>query len=495
MNTFNPNWILPSYSGSRKFFSNNAKIVPASNFAQSTSDPTQVHNKVIIARLLSLTSPDRGLMAGRMIATSSKSLAPVRGKRVIAAIPPYSLLLIFADYYDPPNCIGIFLDSKHAFQLLWGNDCANASKVKVGDMFAIKDPKTGFDQLGDSIYIIRQPKHIAGIVSQGWPTCEIRSSSEANQQVYFDQLNKIIDVQGAELLVGGGKYPNCMCYTCDRLFPCKGCFGKSPTKKPIVLECSVYVQDCPNYDDTTKLAEFERFTSLTFTSLFFQSIVDLSRQHPKAITDRYDEVQNSVNEIVRYVNAHGGWRVVGWHRRGVITDTESGDAILSERTQGHLTVLCPTDMNLETTDEFKAMQISTPFDFTTPTNEFTTTTTSQTTTHTPPTAFTSFTSEPTSNTSKQVSPSSTKTPPSNKDNLDDDSTAFQNDDNDDIDHDDDSNVMPKLQHIDFEQEQSDTMSNTLTHNNTTLTGKILQHATELPNRLSGHKRHRKKKEK
>jgi hypothetical protein len=490
MNTFNPNWILPSYSGSRKFFAN-SKIVPASNFAQSTTDPSQVHNKVIIARLLSLTSPDRGLLAGRMIATSSKSLAPVKGKRVIAAITPYSLLLIFADYYDPPNCIGIFLDSKHAFQLLWGNDCANASKVKVGDMFAIKDPKTGFDQLGDSIYIIRQPKHIAGIVSQGWPTCEIRSSSEANQQVYFDQLNKIIEVQGAELLVGGGKYPNCMSYTCDRLFPCKGCFGKSPTKKPIVLECSVYVQDCPNYDDATKLAEFERFTSLSFTSLFFQSIVDLSRQHPKAITDRYDEVQKSVTDIVHYVNAHGGWRVVGWHRRGVTTDAESGDAILSERTQGHLTVLTPTDVNLESTDQFKAMQIPTPFDFTTPNIP-------DATHNSPSTAFTPFNSQATSIFNHQVSPSSPRNVPNNKNDLDDDNTTLQNDDDDDDDGDDDnddntSNALPALRDIDFATNEKAHISDPRPINKDTFTAKIMEQSMALSNRLTGQKRHRKKR--
>jgi hypothetical protein len=475
MNTFNTNWILPSYSSSRKFFANDAKIVPASNFAQSTADPSQVHNKVIIARLLSLTSPDRGLLAGRMIATSSKSLAPVKGKRVVAAITPYSLLLIFADYYDPPNCIGIFLDSKHAFQLLWGNDCANASKVKVGDMFAIKDPKTGFDQLGDSIYIIRNPKHIAGIVSEGWPNCEIRSSSEANQQVYFDQINKTIDVQGPELLVGGGKYPNCMCYTCDRLFPCKGCFGKSPTKKPIVLECSVYVQDCPHYNDTTKLAEFERFTSLSFTSLFFQSIVDLSRQHPKAITDRYDEVQKSVIDIVRFVNQHGGWRVVGWHRRGVTTDLESGDAILNERTQGHLTVLSPTDVNLENTDEFKKMKIPTPIDFTTP--------------NIPPT---------TRKSPSQISRSNPTTFLTNNNGFNECNTTVQNDnDSTGNDHDvhvDDGNNsdndMPPLQHIDLADNDESQISDCRPSNKDTFAAKIMEQHMAMPNQLSGHKRTR-----
>jgi hypothetical protein len=358
---FKTAWILPSYSGSCKFFNNNPTIVAASDFDILNKEPEHYHEKVIIGRLLTVTSPERGLFAGRTIATSTRNAMPTKGKRTVTTIQPYSLLLIFADYFDSPNCFGIFLSKKWAFQSLWGVDISNSSKVKVGDMFAIKDPQPGLDQLGESIYIIKNPTHIAGIIPYGWPTTTMISSSEANQQVFFDETNKIIKVLGTYLHIGGGEdYPNCMGYTCDRVFKCKGCFGRSPTRKPMVLSCSVYVADCPEYNDAIKRADFHHFTSLTFTSLFFQNIVTLSRLHKEIIGNLHSDIQQAVLNIVNLINTNGGWRVVGWHRRGVTTDDESGEAILSETTAGHLTMLMPTNSNILLSDEFKSFQIPTP---------------------------------------------------------------------------------------------------------------------------------------
>lgn len=362
---FDPTWILPSYVNTHaKYFSRNAEIVPASRFADQNQELGSQHNKVIVARLLSITTPKNNQFGGHSIYAGSKTQNQntPRRSRLLVTVPKYALLLIFADYFDPPNCVAIFLHSKYAFQLLFGKDPTNAAMVKVGDMFAIKDPEVGANTLGESIHVLKSPAHIVGIVDQGWSEVPIRSSTEANQQVFFDEVGKYLHVVEPELLVGGGDFPNCKGRTCDRQSKCLGCFGKAPTTRPIVLRCNVHVMDCPEYNEVTGRADFQRFTSLAFSALFFQDISSMSRRHPAEIGALYDDIDDAVTKIVHHINQNGGWRVVGWHRRGVVQDTETGDATLSEQTQGHITLLVPTDTSVVETLAFKRLQIATPKD-------------------------------------------------------------------------------------------------------------------------------------
>jgi len=383
MVTFDISWILPSYGTTHaRFYNRSAEIVPASVFASKDQPLGSQCNKVIIARLLSITSPKNGQFGGYNIYAGNKTnnQGTPRRSRLLVTVPKYALLLTFADYFDPPNCIAIFISAKYHFQVLFGKDISNAARVKVGDMFAIKDPEVGANTLGESIHVLKNPAHIVGIVDQGWQTIPIRKSTEANHQVFFDATGKQVKVMEPELLVGNGDFPNCKGNTCDRQNKCNGCFGKASTTRPIVLRCNVHVMECTEYNDVTQRADFLRFTSLAFSNFFFRDLDGMSRRHPEEINSLYELIHKKVQQMVEYVNANGGWRVVGWHRRGVIQDTETGEATLSEQSEGHLTLLVPVDIGVLTNPDFVKLQIPTPTDCLTPPILHTLTTTCPTST-------------------------------------------------------------------------------------------------------------------
>ena len=64
-------------------------------------------------------------------------------------------------------------------------------------------------------------------------------------------------------------------------------------------------------------------------------------------------IRSKVKDIVTHVNANGGWTVLGWHRRGVVTGND-GNLELNSETEGHLVRVEPS--NLATTKEIMSMR-------------------------------------------------------------------------------------------------------------------------------------------
>jgi hypothetical protein len=145
----------------------------------------------------------------------------------------------------------------------------------------------------------------------------------------------------------------------------------------------------------------------------------MSRRHPEEINFLYDLIDTKVQQMVDYVNANGGWRVVGWHRRGVIQDTETGEATLSEQSEGHLTLLVPVDTGVLTNPNFVQLQIPTPTDSLTPptlhtlTCEYPASTTSTTSTADNPPSATNPTSREELSSATRNNPIDDSVPPSN----------------------------------------------------------------------------------
>jgi len=370
MTRFNPQLILPSYrAGVEHIFNIHHEVVMASHFAEANHETQDFHNKVVIGRLLSISTPNTsGMHLGRSLTIGARSSASAgvvgngaKRSKIMSPVASFAFILIFGDQWGAPNCFALILNRKSDFQRQFGTDIARSELVRIGDVFAIKDPRPSDDQLGDTITILKEPKLIVGITSTGWTSQPLKKAMGANWQVYFDEPNKQIEVHGPTLLLPFNKTMTCNAYTCDRQnLLCKGCFGKSPTKKPIVLECDVVVRNTLQYSESSNTAKFERFTSFRFTTLFFNNIVGLSSMHDSVIRGMYNQIQESVLAMVHFVNINGGWSVTGWHKRGVITDDGTGDQILSIRTAGHLILLQPTDMSILDRPEFRAMKICEP---------------------------------------------------------------------------------------------------------------------------------------
>jgi len=363
---FNPQLILPSYQGGvESIFQIPHETAKAEHFTQEL-ETEEFHNKVVIGRLLSISTPNpAGMHFGHSLTVSPRASAALGGSKrpkIMSPVASFAFILVFADQMGGPNCFALILTRKLDFQTQFGTDIARSELVRVGDVFAIKDPRPSDDNLGDSnLTILKEPQIVVGVVPTGWAVVTIQKANDVHHQVFFDEPGKTIQVFGAHLLLTSDRRMTCNGYTCDRQnLLCKGCFGKSPTKKPIVLECDVDILDAPNYREKNNKACFRRFTSFRFTMLFFNDIVGLSSMHENVIRGMYNEIQQSVPAMVNYININGGWSVTGWHKRGVVADTTTGEQLLSVGTMGHIILLQPTDMTVLERPQFRALMIITP---------------------------------------------------------------------------------------------------------------------------------------
>lgn len=343
-------------------------IVPATHFADTGKSLVEYHDKVIVGRLLSITNPDSngGYFGGRsaMMRTNGMNANNQQRRKMPVAHPQSAILLVFGDYYDKPNCFCLFLRTKLDFQRIFGAENISRSEtVRVGDMFAIKDPRPSAETLGESIIILREPTVVSLVSNQGWPLQQIISSTDTNWQVFFDEGGKTIRVKGQRIVYEDQK---CKGYTCDQQGPCKGCFGRTGLKKAMVLMCDVEVFDSPNYSSTTGSAVFYRFKSLRFTDLFFTNFKNLSRAHQSVLNTLHVDVFHAVNSIVDYVNENDGWTVCGWHRQGMRMEQETGEEMLSSRTEGHIILLEPTNSRIKDPPAFRNLQVQTPSEETAP---------------------------------------------------------------------------------------------------------------------------------
>lgn len=360
--------ITPEYDSAKVFFTGEEKIVPAKFFTNVKRDACDYDNKVIIGTLLHLAVPNQnGNILSRGVSSRFNSGKNGQNKQQRTMVNSSALILIFGDHFDMPNCFALMMQRKSDFSQSFGaSEIARSYGVQVGKPYAIKCPTPSSDYLGNSIVMIKKPEVIVEVVAEGWPKHPMLPSYEGTWQVWFYEEKKTIYVGSMKLLSGEATKLQCKGFTCDMQGGCKGCFGVCLTKKPIVLECTVEVNDVPKWESPNNKALFFDYKSFNFANIFCKDLVSLATKHQAVIDALYVEVRTKVPQMVTYINDHGGWTIVGWHRKGIVTSAETGEEFVSEKTTAHITLLRPTDASVLLDEEFQDLLILTPEDHSVP---------------------------------------------------------------------------------------------------------------------------------
>ena len=108
----------------------------------------------------------------------------------------------------------------------------------------------------------------------------------------------------------------------------------------------------------------EDFSSLKFQDIYMKSPLSASVKINKLdiVTTTYEKLVISIDNVMEYVNNHGGFTVVGWYRRGEIKDISSEEIVhhVDSSEVGYKIIsLYPTRMNLINMTEWNSLK----FDF------------------------------------------------------------------------------------------------------------------------------------
>ena len=114
---FNVNWIKSGYATS---WFHNHKVVKADHFKRFSLTGEECEGKVILGRLLAVTTPDKsGKYNGMNLVTKervSSAMSSNKTRRLNCAMyAGYSYILMFADQYNLPDCFAIILKHKRDY--------------------------------------------------------------------------------------------------------------------------------------------------------------------------------------------------------------------------------------------------------------------------------------------------------------------------------------------------------------------------------------------
>ena len=264
-------------------------------------------------------------------------------KRVKTSLTVSNRVLIFADASDKSSQVfAIILHNKTALSQLM-NHSNLCNTISIGDMVMIYEPTVADRTLGGSIPILQYFTCIVPLKTNIWhPEKEITMSSEANNQIHFVRHSLPIELSVLQILTQN-QVP-CIGTTCDRqTVKCTGCHGMPNLRKNFVFSVNVEIKNQRSYNAQTGIASFV-FRSYNFTKLLLQDIDSFCRLDLQEMQTHRMPLRKAMQKIVSHVNNNGGWTVIGWHRKGIVTV----DGITEENTntKGHIIRLEPTNKTL-----------------------------------------------------------------------------------------------------------------------------------------------------
>ncbi len=152
--------------------------------------------------------------------------------------------------------------------------------------------------------------------------------------------------------------PICTGYMCDRQemktaegTPC-GCLVQSD-RCNLVLSCTLFVKT----QEGEQLFSVKNFRSWVFTKLLCgNSLSDLVTKADYSDDESFDQMRSHLSIIIDYVNANGGWSIIGWFRIGMLQDAADSsqdlpknqtELIAAETVTPHISRLCPTEIDVK----------------------------------------------------------------------------------------------------------------------------------------------------
>ena len=253
-------------------------------------------------------------------------------------------LLICGD--GSPQANSVFcvpITSKFTFFNLLGQQSI-ASEIALGDMLMFYESKFSQRTMSNGTMAIMEAPRAIVILKRNLalPEKPIMMSADTARQIHFVKHGCTAAVAMIEVLIG----PEVPCNgpICDRqLKDCKGCPGQPKFRTNWVLSMQIEIENQRQYNASTGIAAF-CMRSFRTTCMFIKRPSEFGTIDLMVMKTHQQGIRGAAAAIVDYVNGHGGWTVIGWHRRGV-TVGDDGAPELNAFTKGHVVRFEPTNLS------------------------------------------------------------------------------------------------------------------------------------------------------
>jgi hypothetical protein len=289
------------------------------------------------------------------VATNSSQA--YKKQKMFSAAKSYNRYFLCADLKHPPFCCAIMTKSTaESAELL----CYNHGDVFIGADFYVVEPNLTFQTIGESVAVLSLStkqliplKDCENADSQAFP---MTLPPHAGDTHYFIIEGKEINLRRINLPTD----VSCSGIQCDRQKTKGGCscIHNGPGQAMVYA----FDVDFPISRDLQLGTNYtcDSYRSYRTTSLFFQNFADHANNTlvEQEFAER-KERRASIKKMVHYINKNGGWKVVGWCKRGEVADAANEtEKVENNEVNFHISYLYPFNTQLVNSQEFKELQIT-----------------------------------------------------------------------------------------------------------------------------------------
>ena len=235
------------------------------------------------------------------------------------------LCRVVSDYASENSSVMYVMQNKDDNVKLWRRytDLRDSGYLTIGSIFRMVHPQPIDKEIGGIPLLVAEASAIVNIPPKSLRTCPINRSIAGDQCLAYTLNNKEIRVLSFNVVETG-----CGGYFCDkqRAHELKaktdikntcGCFAVLSQRSGIAVSHSIKVLKA---DDENPIRH-QHFSSTKFQRLYMNGTLQGNcKEQTFDGTDVVMDLKASIKDVVKFINENGGFTILGWYRRGIITD-------------------------------------------------------------------------------------------------------------------------------------------------------------------------------
>lgn len=346
-------------------------LISSSQLLENESGSEFSENKLIMAVCLSVKHSSTSRYVGPLSRNQGFGASGANRNKRIRIQTEWDRMYVFADLRQRNRCFVVMVSRAQFARTMVE---LTQSIPIVGTPYFIVEPTCTSDHRTMGTMPIIETRHkliplkhtIPGVHSlkSVVPKAEISGDIQSGEQRYFVLHN----VQGVRLnlfhiTVDG----SCMGVQCDKAHHLDakkgehcGCVNNHGSFGNAVCEMDLsFPNPFPSTVDPSATVSVNRFRSARTSRMFFQNLEAYSRIYDER--KHHLTVRTAKDAIVQHIHDNDGWTILGWFRRGEITDASNEtERVDSSTVNVHVSLLVPTKLDLIETEEYRNLLIATP---------------------------------------------------------------------------------------------------------------------------------------
>ena len=266
------------------------------------------------------------------------------------------LCRVVSDYSSENSSVMYVMQSKDDNVKLWRRytDLRDSGYLTIGSIFRMVHPQPIDKEIGGIPLLVAEASAIVNIPPKSLRTCAINRSIAGDQCLAYTLNSKQIKVLSSYVVETG-----CGGYFCDKqranelkartdIKNTCGCFAVLSQRSGLAVSHSMKVEKA---DDENPIRH-SNFSSTKFKRLYMNGPLQGNiKEQTFEGTNTYMDLKDSIKDVVQFINDNGGFTILGWYRRGIITDKlMAGITEETYTTEGditfHIVSVSPTNKNL-----------------------------------------------------------------------------------------------------------------------------------------------------